>query len=103
MAKIKGSCEKFVESLNDDERRKFDAEYTQLLISEMLIAAMEKDNISVRELAKAAGVSPTTIQGIRSGINNPTIENFLRIFKALGYSIVAEKDEERFPIEIPHV
>lgn len=102
MSKIKGSIDRFIESLSDEEKKKFDEEYRELLVSEMLIAAMEKDAVSVRELAKAAGVSPTTVQGIRSGANNPTIENFFKIFSTLGYTIVAEKDDERFPLCFSH-
>lgn len=102
MTKIKGSIDCFIESLSDKEKEKFHEEYRELLVSEMLIAAMEKDEVSVRELAKAAGVSPTTVQGIRSGTNNPTIENFFKIFSALGYTIVAEKDEERFALCFNH-
>jgi hypothetical protein len=45
----------------------FEQEYQELLISELLIAAMEKDDLSVRRLAKAAGVSPTIIQELKSG------------------------------------
>ena len=41
--------------------------YNEFLISEFMIEKMEEENISVRELAKEAKVSPTTIQNLRSG------------------------------------
>lgn len=53
MAKAKGSIERFLESLNAEERNKYNAEYKELLESEMLIAAKEKDEITKQKLAKA--------------------------------------------------
>jgi hypothetical protein len=48
------------------EREKFDREYADFLLSEFVLEKMDKENISVRTLAKRAGVSPTIIQKIRS-------------------------------------
>ena len=45
----------------------FEKGYEKFLISEFLIDAMDENNISVRKLAKRAGVSPTIIQNMRSG------------------------------------
>ena len=45
----------------------FEKGYNEFLISEFMIEKMEEENISVRELAKEAKVSPTTIQNLRSG------------------------------------
>lgn len=53
MAIAKGSIERFIESLTAEERNKYNAEYRELLISEMLIAAKEKDETTTRKLAKA--------------------------------------------------
>ena len=62
--KAKSTYEEFVE---DDKQKAFlDMEYKELLISELLIAAMEQDHLSVRKLALAAGVSPTIIQGLKT-------------------------------------
>ena len=44
----------------------FEKGYNEFLISEFMIEKMEEENISVRELAKEAKVSPTTIQNLRS-------------------------------------
>jgi len=65
--KIKSTVEEFVESLTPEQKKEFDKEYKEFLISEMILAAMEEDSISVRALAKEAGVSPTIVQGVRSG------------------------------------
>jgi hypothetical protein len=66
--KIKSTVEKLVESMNPKEKLAFDEEFRELLLSEMILAAMEKDHVSVRCLAKLAGVSPTIIQNMRSGV-----------------------------------
>ena len=53
---------------------------------------MEEDHVSVRKLAKAAGISPSIIQDIRSGKKeNLTLKSFSNIAAALGYGIVLEK------------
>ena len=65
--KIKTTSEEFVESLSQKEREEFEREYKELILSELLHAIMEKDEISVRKLAKLAGLSPTVIQAMRSG------------------------------------
>jgi DNA-binding XRE family transcriptional regulator len=80
--KAKGTIEKYLEAMSSPKRKNFDEEYRELLISEMLIAAMQKDDISVRELAKKAGVSPTTIQGIRKGTNDAPLVLSLPFLKA---------------------
>jgi DNA-binding Xre family transcriptional regulator len=52
------------------------------------MAAME-DQISVRKLASAAGVSPTIIQGLKSGSKtNITIDTLSKILDAVGYQII---------------
>ena len=82
----KSTYETFIEDPN--QKALLDKEYQELLISELLIAAMEEDHISVRKLAKAAGVSPTIIQGLRSGSKtNITIDKLSRILSAIGYQI----------------
>ena len=63
--KAKSTYEEFIE--DDEQQALLDKEYKELLLSELLIAAMEHDHISVRKLASAAGVSPTIIQGLKSG------------------------------------
>lgn len=85
--KVKSTYEEFIE--NDEQKDLLDAEYKELLLSELLIAAMKHDHISVRKLAAAAGVSPTIIQGLRSGSRtNITIDTLSKILDAVGYQIV---------------
>lgn len=85
--KANSSYEEFIE--DDEQKELLDKEYKELLLSELLLAAMECDHISVRKLAVAAGVSPTIVQGLRSGSRtNITIDTLSRILDALGYQII---------------
>lgn len=67
-------------------KAEFDKGYNDFLISEFMIEKMEERNISVRELAKEAKVSPTTIQNLRRGnaesVKYKTLSN---IMEKLGY------------------
>jgi DNA-binding Xre family transcriptional regulator len=99
--KDKTAFDRFVKSLSPKEKKEFDQEYKELLISEMLLAAMEEDNVSVRKLAKLAGISPTIVQGIRSGTKqNVTIKTFFKLMNSLGYSLIAEKGKTRLVLDI---
>lgn len=60
MKKTKSTYEEFVK--DKKQKRILDQEYRDLLISELLLAAMKEDYISVRKFAAASGVSPTIIQ-----------------------------------------
>jgi len=97
--KTKSTYEKFLESMSPKQRKEFEEGYKELLISEMLIAAMKQDGISVRELAREAGVSPTIVQGIRSGKReNVSVKSLIKIMNALGYKLKAERENDDFSI-----
>ena len=83
------------EKLMQDPKWKagFEKGYEKFLISEFLIEAMEENNISVRKLARKAGVSPTIIQNMRSGkSSNISINTLAPILSALHYRIEFVKD-----------
>lgn len=81
---------KFAEAYQED--------YRELVLSELLLALMDEDDKSVRQLAKEAGVSATAIQNIRSGKSEDMrLKNFVGVVKAFGYNIVLEKDGHRIP------
>jgi hypothetical protein len=84
----------FDKFINNDsyEREQFDKEYNSFLLSEFILEKMEEENISVRALAKKAGVSPTIIQKIR-GKNAEKINyrTFSNVLNSLGYRINIEK------------
>lgn len=77
----------------------FDVSYKELVLSELLIAAMEERHKTVRELAKEVHLSPTIIQKIRSGKQDDMkLKNFISIFHACGYDVVLEKGKKRIPL-----
>jgi len=83
----KTTYEKFIE--DEEQKALLDNEYKDLLLSELLIAVMEHDHISVRKLAAAAGVSPTVIQSLKSGSKtNITIDTLSKVLDAVGYQII---------------
>lgn len=70
--------------------------YQDFILSELLLAVMGEDHLSIRKLAKEAGVSPSLIQDLRSGKkDNLTFKSFSHIAEALGYDIVLEKRNKR--------
>jgi|SRR5579862_136746 len=85
--KIKSTYDKFSE--DKKQKRLLNREYRDLVISELLLAAMEEDHISVRKLASQADVSPTIIQNLKSGKKtNITIETLSRILDVIDYQII---------------
>jgi transcriptional regulator with XRE-family HTH domain len=84
--------EKHIQSLSSKELKDYKKGYQELLLSELVIAAMQEDEVSVRKLAKAAGISPTIVQDVRSGKRkNLSLQSFFKILDVLGYSFVLEK------------
>ncbi len=85
--KAKSTYEEFIE--DQKQKKLLDREYRDLLISELLLAAMNEDHFSVRKLAAASGVSPTIIQGLKSGKKtNVNIDTLSRVLDVIGYQIV---------------
>lgn len=85
---------------NTKFKKAFDKSYKEFLLSELLIAIMEEDDVSVRGLVKEVGLSPTIIQRIRSGKQNDLkISNFVSIVRACGYKVLLVKNDEKIEIE----
>jgi hypothetical protein len=63
--KIKSTSEKFIESLSPQELKAFKEGYRNFALSELVLAIMEHDEISVRKLAEIARILPTIVQEIR--------------------------------------
>jgi len=81
-----------IQSLSPKELTAYKKGYQEFLLSELVIAAMQEDDISVRNLAKAAGISPTIVQEVRVGKRkNLSLQSFFKILDALGYSFILEK------------
>ena len=100
--KIKSTSQEFIESLSKKEQVEFFKEYKELLLSELILALMEKDSISVRKLAKMAGVSPTVVQAMRSGIKKDfTLKSFFKVLKGLGCKkLMAEINDQLIPLSL---
>lgn len=94
------TCGRFLESLSPRQKKQFKKEHEAFLISEMLRAAMENDDVSVRKLAHLAGVSSAIIQGIRSGSrSNVTVKTLSKLMNVFGYTLVLKKGKEILPID----
>ena len=75
------TSDELVNSMGKKEREEFYREYKEFLLSELLLAAMEKEDLSVRKLARMAGVSPTVVQAMRSGSKKDfTLKSFFKVF-----------------------
>ncbi len=101
--KVKSTIQEFMDSLSPKELKKYKEERQEFILSELILAAMEKDNISVRKLAKLAGVSPTIVQAMRSGAKKDfTLQSFLKILKGLGSKgLMVELHGQYIPLDIP--
>jgi len=89
----KASKSTFEEFISDPKRKeKFEKEYNDFLLSEFVLEKMESEQISVRSLAKKAGVSPTIIQKIRSkNAERINFRTFTNVLHSLGYKINIER------------
>lgn len=66
----------------------FDKGYEEFLLSEFICEQMDSSGVSVRELAKKANVSPTTIQNMRSGnADNVQLKTLLSVIHELGFKL----------------
>lgn len=83
---MKTTFEKFI---NDDpvEKKKFEKEYSEFLLSEFIYEKMDEEHLSVRTLAEKADVSPTVIQKLRSSstADHISYKTFLSVIDSLGY------------------
>ncbi len=101
MAKPKNTMSTFEREMKNSRFKKaFDKSYKEFLLSELLVAIMDEDELTVRGLAKEIGLSPTIIQKIRSGKQEDLkMSNFINIVNFCGYKVYLEKDDERIVIE----
>jgi len=100
----KSTVEKFIESLSPRELKKFEEGYKDFALSELILALMEQDEVSVRKLAEIADVSPSVVQAMRSGMKKDfTMQSFFKVLKGLGCKkLMVEFKGEMIPLEIPN-
>lgn len=98
-ANTKSTYEKEME--NPKFRKLFEKEYSELAISELILAMMAEDNISVRKLAKQIGVAPSVVQSVRSGKHkNMTLKTFIKMISALGGEIAVKRGGAYMPLKL---
>lgn len=86
---------------NPKTKEMFDKAYNDLVLSELVTSMMEDDELSVRQLAKLAGLSPTIIQELKSGKkDNVTLKSFDKIVSSMGYKIILKKGRKQIPVKI---
>ena len=89
--KIETEFDRFFKE-HPEQKEIFDREYEAFSLSEFLLEKMEEEHISVRALAKKAGVSHTVIQKIRSqNAEKINFRTFYNVLYSLGYRINIEK------------
>lgn len=101
--KAKSTYDELIDSLSAKEKKEFEEEFKELVLSELVLALMEQDKISVRKLAKLAGISPTVIQAMRSGKDKDySMSSFFKILKGLGFKkFTFERSGQRISLPIP--
>jgi hypothetical protein len=102
--KIKSTYDKLMESMTPKEKKEYEKELKDFIISELILAAMEEDNISVRKLAKLADVSPTIVQEMRSGTKKSfNTDSLFKVLRGLGYNLFLEKNGHVTSLGVPHL
>ena len=77
---------------NPKQKKAFEKEYANFLLSEFLLEAMSQQDISVRALSKASGISTSIIQNLRAMQPvNITLKTLNALLSTLGYELVAKK------------
>ncbi len=100
----KSTTEEYLEAMSPAEKNDFDRELRKLALSEMVFAAMEEDEVSVRKLARIAGVSPTIVQAMRSGKKDDfNLKSVFKVLDSLGFRLLLERNGEIVPLDISSV
>lgn len=90
MKKTKSTFERV---MSDPKQKKaFEKEYANFLLSEFLLEVMSQQDISVRALSKASGISTSVIQNLRAMQPvNVTLKTLNALLSTLGYELIARK------------
>jgi len=80
--------EEWLEAKSPQGRAAYEKELHEFIISELVLAIMNKRDLSVRRLAQMADISPTIVQDIRSGKkHNLNLDTFIKILEAMRCSM----------------
>lgn len=81
---VKTTSQRLRESMTPQELKKHEEGYRDFVLSELLIAITNENELSVRKLAQEAGLSPRIVQAMRSGENKEySFKSILKIFQGL--------------------
>lgn len=81
-------------------KKAFEEGYRELLFSELMISIMEDDDVSIRELAKEAEISPSVIQDLRTGKQHDIkVSNLIKIAHAFGYEVILQKGKKQLAFQ----
>jgi DNA-binding XRE family transcriptional regulator len=78
--------------LNSKVKKDLDTGYKELVIFELVLALMQEDHVSVRMLAKEAGLSPTTIQELKTKNKLPNMKTFFKIMDHFNLRVTIQKE-----------
>ena len=78
--------------LNSKVKKDLDTGYKELVISELVLALMQEDHVSVRMLAKEAVLSPTTIQELKTKNKLPNMKTFFKIMDHFNLRVTIQKE-----------
>ena len=98
--KTKSTVEMRLEAMSPSRRKKFFEGYKDFVLSEIVLALMEEDEVSLRKLAKIAGVSPTVVQAMRTGKKDFSLKSFLKVLKGLDCNLMLEHKGEFIPLSL---
>ncbi len=101
--KVKSTFEEYFESMTPAQRKKYDEGFRSLALSEMILAAMQDDEVAAKKLAKMAGVSPTIVQEICAYRKAFDIKSIFKVIDSLGFNLLLERDGETIPLDISFI
>jgi len=99
---IKSTYDKFYEKISKDpnKKSKFDSELKAFHLSELILSFMEKENLSIRDLAALSGVSKSQIQNLRSEESlNVTLKTMSSVLKSLGGVLYVKRNSKYYPLQ----
>jgi len=96
---ISSTVDKFMNSLTSKELKQFNEEYQELLLSEIILAAIEQDHAAVQKLARIAGVA----QAVRSEkLKDFSMQSFFKMLRGVGCTgFMVKINEHYIPLEMP--
>jgi DNA-binding Xre family transcriptional regulator len=81
---VKTTSQRLRESMTPKELKKHEEGYRDFILSELLIEITNENELSVRKLAQAAGLSPRIVQAMRSGEDKDySFKSILKILQGL--------------------